>query len=557
MKNVESYDICVFGGCALDSMYYQNEDGTYPDEASINIPGGKAANQAVAAARAGATVRIISRLGNDIVGNAILSNLKENKINIDSVELRDDIKNDVCKIYIENTDKDNDIVREAGAIDSFDIKMVNDNKRILLKSKIIVAQMKAPKEVMVELINFCHEHDKYLIVTPCRPEKLNIKDKFNETLIDKISMITCNKKECETIFDTTDIESCVKRYPNKLIVTLGADGAMYHNGTEIIKISGIKLDEIEDTTGAGDTFNGNLAAGLIKHSDLYDAILRAQYASAMKVKFKTAQAGMPHEFDLNEFIKEINSNNFEYQKEFMFAYELVQKAYDKIAPLLIGAAKQKKDGSFVTEHDLLVENYIKSKIAKYYPNDEFIGEESNHIKVDNKRLWVLDPIDGTAHYLKHSLFWGIQIAFLNKGEKEFSIIYLPKLNEIYYSFKGIGTFKNHLKINVDDEFNIKKSIVEYCGSINNENKYREKIFEYIKSLKPLNQIHINSSCIAYANLISNRTDILITTAKNPWDIIPGELMLENMGYDIVLINNLRVYSRNKKFIQELKEIENS
>ena len=64
------------------------------------------------------------------------------------------------------------------------------------------------------------------------------------------------------LFGTDDIESCVSMYPNKLIVTLGCQGIMYHNGNEIVKIPAIPVKHVEDTTGAGDTFNGNFAAAM-------------------------------------------------------------------------------------------------------------------------------------------------------------------------------------------------------------------------------------------------------------------------------------------------------
>ena len=59
------YDVCVFGGCALDQTFFQKIDGTYSEEPDIVAPGGKGSNQAVAAAKAGAKTTIISRIGKD------------------------------------------------------------------------------------------------------------------------------------------------------------------------------------------------------------------------------------------------------------------------------------------------------------------------------------------------------------------------------------------------------------------------------------------------------------------------------------------------------------
>ena len=135
------YDICVFGGCALDSFFYKNEAGEVPESPSLVLPGGKGANQAVAAARAGAKVTMISRLGKDNIGQKILENLVYNNITTNNIELIDGLQNDCSNIIIDEKTKDNDIVRFAGAIDSFTPDMIDRYKKVLLNSKLVVAQL--------------------------------------------------------------------------------------------------------------------------------------------------------------------------------------------------------------------------------------------------------------------------------------------------------------------------------------------------------------------------------------------------------------------------------
>ena len=308
------YDVCVFGGCALDRTFYEKEDGTYNKQPDVISPGGKGANQAVAAARAGAKTIMITRVGKDDedddkkIGKTIVDNLDVHDINLSCVEIVEGLENDYSNIFINKDDKDNDIHRFSGAIDSFTPDMIERYKDVLLDSEIIACQLKVPKEVTVALINFCYEHNKTLVLTPCRPEKLSLEVPSNKELIDKISIITCNRKECETIFGTDNIEECVTKYPNKLIVTLGADGLMYHDGEKIVHMPAIKT-EVVDTTGAGDTLNGNLCAFLAKGMNLHDSLEKAMYASAMKLTQKSAQAGMPYRDQLEEYIKKQTEEN--------------------------------------------------------------------------------------------------------------------------------------------------------------------------------------------------------------------------------------------------------
>lgn len=302
----KNYDICVFGGCSLDMTYFQKEDGSYNQEPDLVVPGGKGSNQAVAASRAGAKVVMISKLGDDYIGEMIINNLKKNNVSTAGIDIVEGLKNDCCKIYIDYKTKDNEIVRENGSINSFSVDMIEKYKNLLLSSKIIVAQMKMPKEVSIALIEFCNKNNLPIVVTPCRAEKLKISEQGNLELLNEISYITANKKECEIIFESQDIESFMKQFPNKLIVTLGNQGLMYFNGNKIIKLDAIDVSPVVDTTGAGDTFNGNFSTFIAQGMSFDKAVEKAQYASAIKIMKKTAQEGMPYINDLNKFIEEFN-----------------------------------------------------------------------------------------------------------------------------------------------------------------------------------------------------------------------------------------------------------
>lgn len=556
---MKKYDICVFGGCSLDMTFFQKEDGTYNSEPDICMPGGKGANQAVAAARSGSKVVIISKVGKDDVGDKIVENLIKNGVHTDGVEVVEGLKNDCSKIYIEKNTKDNEIIRENGAIDSFTIDMIEKNKNILLNSKMVVAQMKAPKEVSIALINFCKENDIPLIITPCRPDKLKISEKGNYELIDKITYITANRKECSTIFGTDDIIECVKKYPNKLIITLGSEGLVYYDGKNINKIDAIKVEKVVDTTGAGDTFNGNLATLLSRNVPLSTAVEKAQYASALKLSKKGAQNGMPYEEELDDFIRKYNSRNSQYKEEFNMIYEKMIKVNELIKKKNQTKITKKQDKTFVTESDLFIENFLINEITAIYPNDNFVSEEGNSLNSIKNRTWIIDPIDGTHHYMKNSIFWGTQVAFIDNGVVQFSIIYLPKLKEIYYALNGIGSFLNHKKICLCDNLEFEQCNVEFCGSVYKNYEEKERILKalVLNEKKVANVMHINSCCIAFTNLISGRTDALILSTKKPWDILPGIFILKEYGINQIEIGNLSLFSKSNELNNVILNIVNN
>lgn len=549
------YDICVFGGSSLDMMFYQKPDGTYNDTPDMKVPGGKGANQAVAASRAGAKTAIITRIGKDEIGKSILENLNFNMVDTSNVEMVEGLENDYSKIKIKLDDKDNDIERFSGAIDSFSPDMIDTYSDVLLNSQIIVCQLKVPKEVTEKLINFCYGNNKILILTPCRPQKLSISEAGNLELIDKISLITCNRKECETIFNTDNIEECVKRYPNKLIVTLGKDGLMYHNGKRIVKMPAIDV-EVIDTIGAGDTFNGNLAAFIAKGIDLQHAIRKAMYASAMKIQVKSAQAGMPYLEDLEDFISTIRNRKFKYSNELNYAIQIVKEAYDRIKSNNIFKISTKEDNTLVTNIDIDIEKFLISKIKSMFKNDIFLTEENFPNNKLQDRTWIIDPIDGTSQFVKGTNFWGIQLAFFDKGTTKFAIIYLPKSNEFFYAAENQGAYINNNKILTKSEVPLNQSVVEFGGTIYKELENKKIYFNKLVKkdrLMVANLYHVNSSCIAYTNLASEKTDGLITSSHKPWDIMPGMLICKEAGissYPLDFDNKLTLLTKS----QALKDL---
>ena len=232
----------------------------------------------------------------------IFNNLIKNGVDASNVEIIPNFIDSSSDIFI-SKDGNNDIKRVDGSLDKFAPDMIDKYSDVILNSKIIVCQLKVPKEFTEKLINFCYDNKKFLILTPCRPEKLSIvKDPSNIDLINKVSLITCNKDEFKILFGTEDIEKTVKLFPNKLIVTLGKDGLIYFDGNNIVKLPAIPTNVV-DTVGAGDTLCGNLACSLSKKEDLKSSLEKAMYASAYKIQFHNAQAGMPTKECLHNYIK--------------------------------------------------------------------------------------------------------------------------------------------------------------------------------------------------------------------------------------------------------------
>ena len=253
------------------------------------VPGGKGANQAVAAARLGSPVTIVGCVGNDSFGDPLMQNLSEQQVNTSLVRQLDGISTGIANILL--SDGDNRIIVVPGANDMLTKETVRDVEDQLKASKLVMIQLEIPREAIEETLAICKEHNVPVLCNPAPAQQFDIR------WMDRITYLTPNEHECEVIFGA-DFEEVASQYPNKVIVTLGKDGALYSNGSKIVRIPGFPSNVV-DTTGAGDTFNGALAHRLIQEADLADAVEFANAAGSLSVEKFGAQGGMPSQSEVN------------------------------------------------------------------------------------------------------------------------------------------------------------------------------------------------------------------------------------------------------------------
>lgn len=248
------------------------------------IPGGKGANQAVAASKLGADTYMIACVGNDSNGEFSLKNLNDMGVNTRGVKIVDEVPTGLANIIV--ADNDNSIIVIPGANYAIGKDLIDENKKLILSAGMVLLQLEIPMEVVEYVVDICFENKVRVLVNPAPAAPLK------KSLIDRATYITPNEHELKLIFDNLDTDEVLKKYPNKLIVTMGSKGVKYHDGKEIRAIPSNKVD-VMDTTGAGDTFCGALAAALVRGDSIRDAIIFANKAAAFAVTKLGAQSGMP------------------------------------------------------------------------------------------------------------------------------------------------------------------------------------------------------------------------------------------------------------------------
>lgn len=236
-------------------------------------PGGKGANQAVAAARLGANVSFIGKVGNDALGMDLLANFTNEGISTKSIEVDRDSSTGTANILL--YEKDNRIIIIPGANKNVTVEFIEKSKDLLLSSDIVITQLEIPTETISWCANLCYEHDIPLILNPAPATKLP------DDIWEKCTYITPNEEEFKQLFGE-------KHDTAKVITTLGPSGARFRN-----KVIPTYPSTVVDTTGAGDTFNGALAFYIASGFQVEEAILRANIAASLAIQKLGAQEGMP------------------------------------------------------------------------------------------------------------------------------------------------------------------------------------------------------------------------------------------------------------------------
>ena len=254
---------------------------------SINyIPGGKGANQAVAMAKLGAEVEMFGAIGDDDNGHQMIENLKKNNIESKHIKVAKGVPTGIAIITL--GDNDNTIVVVKGANDKVDIEYINSIKDSLLKNDMVVLQHEIPLETVHYIIDLCNENNIPTVLNPAPAADVP------KEIVDKVTYLTPNEHEVGLIFgEEIPLETLLKKYPKKLIVTLGAKGVICAlDENEIIKVP-VRKTTIVDTTGAGDTLNGAFCVRICSGDSIKDALKYANAAASLSIEKLGAQSGMP------------------------------------------------------------------------------------------------------------------------------------------------------------------------------------------------------------------------------------------------------------------------
>ncbi|TWD94582.1 ribokinase [Neobacillus bataviensis] len=260
-------------------------------ESFKTVPGGKGANQAVAASRLGAEVYMVGCVGDDAFGKAILENFKKNNVFTTYVEPVTGMESGTAHITL--AEGDNSIIVVKGANNYVTPEFVEKALDVIRESDIVLIQQEIPEETVEYVSEKCHQFGVPLLLNPAPARPIR------KEVIEKAAYLTPNELEASILFDKKNLHESLIEYPNKVFITEGKNGVRFHNGEKEIVVPSYPVEAL-DTTGAGDTFNAAFAVALAEGKSFEESIRFANRAASLSVTKFGAQGGMPTRKEVEE-----------------------------------------------------------------------------------------------------------------------------------------------------------------------------------------------------------------------------------------------------------------
>ncbi|SMB93452.1 ribokinase [Thermanaeromonas toyohensis ToBE] len=267
------------------------------------IPGGKGANQAVAASKLNGKVSMVGRIGDDVFSQVLRNSLLQAGVDIRGVKVTKGVSTGTAFITVDETGE-NTIIVIPGANKLCTPLDVDAVEEIISKAKVLLLQLEIPLETVCYAASMAHRYGATVILDPAPAQSLP------QELYQLVDIITPNEREAETLtgYQVESLEKAelaalalIERGVKKAILKLGSRGGLLVTEEERFYAPAYQVNAL-DTTAAGDAFAGGLAVALAEGKDLKEAIIFANAVGALAVTRIGAQTSMPARGEVEEFI---------------------------------------------------------------------------------------------------------------------------------------------------------------------------------------------------------------------------------------------------------------
>jgi len=265
--------------------------------------GGKGANQAVAAARAGGRVAFIAKLGADMFGEKALEGFKREGIDVSAVARDKRYPSGVALIFVAR-DGQNCIAVASGANARLDLAYVRKHRALIRRAAVLVLQLETPLPAVQAAARIAAEGNVPIILNPAPARRLP------DSLLSRVTILTPNESEAEllsgkklgsTVQLNRAADVLLARGVKAVVITLGKRGAFVAAAGIRKHVPAFKVKAV-DATAAGDVFNGVLAVAMSEGRPLLEAVKFANAAAAISVTRLGAQPSAPCRSEIEQFL---------------------------------------------------------------------------------------------------------------------------------------------------------------------------------------------------------------------------------------------------------------
>ncbi|MBN2290778.1 MAG: ribokinase [Pirellulales bacterium] len=269
----------------------------------VMVPGGKGANQAVAAARLGADVTLVAKVGDDVFGEESIQGFAKEGIITDHI-LRDPQNATGVALILVDAGGENSISVAPGANFALTPDEVEAALAKIGPADIVLLQLEVPMETIQRAAELAHKAGAKVVLDPAPAAPLS------SELLKSVDYLTPNETEAQLLTglevrDETTARAAADKLlvdgARQVIVTLGSAGSLLSDGTTTSMVTCPKVDA-RDTTAAGDAFNGGLACALARGESLEEAVRQASHVGALAVTKLGAQPSLPTAEELEQFL---------------------------------------------------------------------------------------------------------------------------------------------------------------------------------------------------------------------------------------------------------------
>lgn len=207
------------------------------------------------------------------------------------------------------------------------------------------------------------------------------------------------------------------------------------------------------------------------------------------------------------------------------AGELIRCAHDVEQDI----TEKTNPADVVTKYDVAVQKFLRRELLRLLPEADFLGEEGAQAQLTQPWCFIVDPIDGTANFVRGMGHSNISVALAKNGQTEYAVVYNPYRDELFSARRGEGARLNAKPIHVTEHDAAHALLI--CGSTAYDRELTDRHFDMMKALynRCADYRRFGAAALDFCYLACGRAEVFFECRLRPWDIAAGTLILTEAG----------------------------